>query len=58
VTLEIQGGEPLLAFDVIQYIVPRAKKQASEKGKDLDIVVCTNLACVTDDILKYFRDEA
>jgi His-Xaa-Ser system radical SAM maturase HxsB len=57
VTLEIQGGEPLLAFDVIQYIVPRAKKLAAEKGKNLDIVVCSNLACVTDDILKYFRDE-
>ena len=27
------------------------------EGKDLDIVVCTNLACVTDDILLYFRDE-
>jgi sulfatase maturation enzyme AslB (radical SAM superfamily) len=57
VTLEIQGGEPLLAFDVIQYIIPKAKKLALEKGKDLDIVVCTNLACVTDDILHYFRDE-
>jgi His-Xaa-Ser system radical SAM maturase HxsB len=58
VTLEIQGGEPLLAFDVIQYIIPRAKKRAFERGKNLDIVVCTNLACVTDDILKYFRDES
>jgi hypothetical protein len=25
VTLELQGGEPLLAFDMIQYIVPKAK---------------------------------
>ena len=57
VTLEIQGGEPLLAFDVIQYIIPRAKRLAKEKGKNLDIVVCSNLACVTDDILMYFRDE-
>jgi len=57
VTLEIQGGEPLLAFDVIQYIIPRARKLAGEKGKNLDIVVCSNLACVTDDILNYFRDE-
>jgi len=56
-TLEIQGGEPLLAFDLIQYIVPEAKKLAIERGKDLDIVVCTNLACVTDDMLLYFRDE-
>jgi His-Xaa-Ser system radical SAM maturase HxsB len=57
VTLEFQGGEPLLAFDLIQYIIPRAKKLARQLGKDLDIVVCTNLACVTDDILLYFRDE-
>ena len=28
VTMELQGGEPLLAFDVIQYMVPRAKQQA------------------------------
>lgn len=57
VTLEIQGGEPLLAFDVIQYIIPRAKALAIKKEKNLDIVVCSNLACVTDDILRYFRDE-
>jgi len=57
ITLEIQGGEPLLAFDVIQYIIPRAKTVALQRGKNLDIVVCSNLACVTDDILKYFRDE-
>ena len=57
VTLEFQGGEPLLAFDLIQYIIPRAKAQARARGKDLNIIVCTNLACVTDDILFYFRDE-
>ncbi len=57
VTLEFQGGEPLLAFDLIQYIIPRAKKLAFQRGKDLDIVVCSNLACVTDDMLLYFRDE-
>lgn len=57
VTLEFQGGEPLLAFDLIRYIIPRAKAQAIQREKNLDIVVCTNLACVTDDILKYFRDE-
>ena len=57
ITLEIQGGEPLLAFDLIQYIIPRAKTLALQRSKNLDIVVCTNLACVTDDILMYFRDE-
>lgn len=57
VTLEIQGGEPLVAFDLIQYIIPRAKALARERGKRLDLVVCTNLSRVTDDILHYFRDE-
>jgi uncharacterized protein len=57
VTLELQGGEPLLAFDMIQYIVLRAKEEARVRGKALDIVVTTNLACATDDMLAYFRDE-
>src|SRR5258708_40345738 len=35
----------------------RGKALAIERGKNLDIVVCSNLACVTDDMLRYFRDE-
>jgi len=56
-TLEFQGGETLLAFDRIRYIVPLAKKQAELSRKALDIVVCTNLANLTDDMLCYMRDE-
>jgi His-Xaa-Ser system radical SAM maturase HxsB len=57
VTLELQGGEPLLAFDMIQYIIARAKEQAAVSDKGLSIVVTTNLACATDEMLAYFRDE-
>ena len=57
ITLELQGGEPLLAFDVIQHIVPYAKKRADSLGKELDIVVTTNLANATDEMLRYLRDE-
>jgi His-Xaa-Ser system radical SAM maturase HxsB len=56
-TLELQGGEPLLAFDVIRHIVPLAKRRATGLGKALDIVVTTNLANATDDMLYYLRDE-
>lgn len=56
-TLEIQGGEPLVAFDLIQYLIPRAKSLARERGKNLDLVLCTNLSRVTNDILHYFRCE-
>lgn len=56
-TLEMQGGEPLLAFDMIKYIVPRAKALARERCKMLDLVVTTNLAVATDEILQYLADE-
>ena len=58
VTLELQGGEPLLAFDNIQYIVLKAKAQAALRGKRLDIVVTTNLACATDEMLLFFGTRA
>ncbi len=56
-TLEFQGGEPLLNFDLIRFIVPRAKQRAAALGKGLDIVVATNLALATDEMLYYCRDE-
>jgi uncharacterized protein len=56
-TLEFQGGEPLLNFDLIRFIVPRAKELAAKHGRSLAIVVATNLAIVTDEMLRYFRDE-
>jgi His-Xaa-Ser system radical SAM maturase HxsB len=58
VTLEFQGGEPLLAFDVIRHVVSLAKKKANALQKALDIVVTTNLANATDDMLFYLRDES
>ena len=56
-TLEFQGGESLLAFDKVKYTVSLAKRRAEQLQKTLDIVVCTNLASLTDDMLFYFRDE-
>lgn len=56
-TLEFQGGEPLLNFDAIRFIVARAKDRAAKLGRGLDIVVATNLALATDEIFHYFRDE-
>ena len=56
-TLEFQGGEPLLNFNLIRFIVPLARKRAAKLGKSLDVVVATNLAIVTDEMLFFFRDE-
>jgi His-Xaa-Ser system radical SAM maturase HxsB len=57
VTLEFQGGEPLLAFETIKYTVARAKELAAERNKNLQIVICTNLAFASHEVLIYCRDE-
>src|SRR6202050_54496 len=56
ITLELQGGEPLLAFDVIRLVVGLAEAKAKALKKDLRIVVTTNLANVTNDILLYLKE--
>jgi uncharacterized protein len=55
-TVEFQGGEPLLAFPILRYTVDTAKELATTKGKDLTFVVATNLAAATEEMLSYFRD--
>jgi His-Xaa-Ser system radical SAM maturase HxsB len=57
ITMELQGGEPLLAFDAIKHIVTIAKRRAKVANKQMQIVVTTNLANATDEILCYLRDE-
>ena len=52
-----QGGEPLLAFDTIKYLVSIAKAGASQRQKELDIVITSNLAFLTDEILAYCKTE-
>ncbi len=55
-TLEFQGGEPLLNFDLIRFIVLRSKERAAFYNKRLSIVVASNLALATDEMLYFFRD--
>ena len=56
-TLEFQGGEPLLNFDLLKLMVVGAKERAARYNKQLSIVVATNLAVATDEMLYFFRDE-
>jgi His-Xaa-Ser repeat-associated upstream radical SAM protein len=55
-TLEFQGGEPLLAFDLLHYVVEHAKELAAKHSKKLSLVLATNLALATDEMLRYLRD--
>jgi len=51
IKIEFQGGESLLNFDLIKYIVEEAKLRNTDKN--LGFVIATNLAVVTQEILDY-----
>lgn len=56
IKIEFQGGEPLLNFDLIRYVVEKAEKQNRTEGRDLQFVIATTLSLATDEILTYCRD--
>lgn len=51
--IEFQGGEPLLNFDLVRWVVERAEAINAREGRDLAFVITTNLALVDDTILDY-----
>jgi MoaA/NifB/PqqE/SkfB family radical SAM enzyme len=56
VTMEFQGGESLLAFDVVREGVTYARAQNEAIGKDIQYVLCTNLATLSDEHLTFLKD--
>ena len=58
IKIEFQGGEPLLNFDLIKYIVLDAKKRNQHSGKNLAFVIATNLALINHDILEFCREHS
>ena len=53
--IEFQGGEPLLNFDLIKYIVIEAKKRNELEGRNLAFVIATTLSLLTDEILDFCK---
>jgi uncharacterized protein len=53
IKIEFQGGEPLLNFDLIKFVVKRAESINEVENRSLQFVITTNLAMVTDEILDY-----
>lgn len=58
IKIEFQGGEPLLNFDLIKYIVLEAKQRNQQTGKNLAFVIATNLALINPDILQFCREHS
>jgi uncharacterized protein len=54
VKVEFQGGEPLLNFGLIRFIVELVERE--HRDREVEFVVATNLSPLTDDMLVFFRD--
>ncbi|MBD3155371.1 MAG: His-Xaa-Ser system radical SAM maturase HxsB [Candidatus Aenigmarchaeota archaeon] len=51
--IEFQGGEPLVNFPIVKYIIEYAKKKNKKENKRLSFIAVTNLSLMDHDILKY-----
>jgi uncharacterized protein len=54
---EFQGGEPLLNFPLVQWIVTRARQMNQNHAKQLAFVIATNLALLDDEVLDFCEQE-
>lgn len=55
-TIEFQGGEPLVNFPVVQHAIAYANQKNREHGKKLQFTMVSNFALLDDDKLKYLLD--
>jgi His-Xaa-Ser system radical SAM maturase HxsB len=53
VTIEFQGGEPLVNFDVVRHIVEYAREKNKAAGKRLEFTMVSNLSLMDEDKLAY-----
>jgi His-Xaa-Ser system radical SAM maturase HxsB len=56
IKIEIQGGEPLLNWPVVEHIILGAEARNRVARRALQIVIATTLSLVTDDMLYFCRD--
>jgi len=55
IKIEFQGGEPLLAFDIVKYIIEYAEWINIFKKKNLEFVICSNLTLMDNKKLEFLK---
>jgi His-Xaa-Ser system radical SAM maturase HxsB len=55
-TVEFQGGEPLLAFDRIRQIIEAVVERNAVERRQVRFVVATTLHLLTEPMLRYFKE--
>lgn len=53
IEVDLFGGEPLMAFDVVKEIVEYAKVREKEENKNIRFTMTTNATLLTDEIMDY-----
>jgi len=56
ITMEFQGGEPLLNFDLVKDAVLLTKELNKTVGKQIDYVLCTNLSFLQNEQLDFIKE--
>ncbi len=56
VTIEFQGGEPLVNYEVVQHVVDYATKVNREHGKQLEFTMVSNFSLLDEDKLAWLID--
>jgi uncharacterized protein len=53
VTIEFQGGEPLVAFETVKHIIETAREKNKTAGKRLEFTMVSNLSLMDEEKLAY-----
>ena len=56
IKIEFQGGEPLLNFELVRFIVAEAERRNEIEGRNLAFVITSNLALLDDEVLGFCAD--
>jgi uncharacterized protein len=56
ITIEFQGGEPLVAFPIVRRVVDLAREANKTAGKKLEFTMVSNLSLMDDDKLGFLVD--
>lgn len=54
-TIEFQGGEPLLAFDVIRHVVETVLRRNETENRSITFTITSTLHHATNDVLEFFK---
>lgn len=53
VTIEFQGGEPLVAFPIVKHVIEKARQKNESVGKKLEFTMVSNLSLMDEEKLAY-----